>query len=663
MIVATAGHVDHGKTRLVQALTGVDTDILAEEKRRGLTIDIGFAYLPLAEPPTNALAKSASIGFIDVPGHERFIKNALCGLTAADFVLLVVAADDGIMPQTREHLSIIDLLGIRNGAVVISKIDRVPAERVAAVQRELETLRTHTLLESWPTFALSAATSEGVDVLRAQLQTRSRARDESQVQIDAVDDSESETRFRMPIDRAFEIKGAGLVVTGTVTDGRVRPDDFVTIAGSDLRLRVRTLRVHDDVSSCGRRGQRCALNLAGNGLRKEQIRRGCWVTSPGVVTPIRRFDAEIRVVNDNPRPLQHWTPVHLHLAAAESTARVAVLAGGEIAPGQQGLVQLVSDQALGAAYGDRLIIRDQSARRTLGGGRVLDIFPPIRGRAHARRLSWLQQMAQDDPVTTLQGLLDTSSSGVDLEQFAANRNLDRLVQEQTLPTDMVLLNLEGRRLGFSPAMVDAHCNTVLQGLEHCHRNYPDESGFSRARLGAQLQPGFPARLLPGFINRLQRQGQVKIDSAGIALCSRQQSLNPVDSTHWKLVEAALTENGLRPITPGELAQATQLSSSQLKPLIERLGRAGWIVRLSPDLLVLPAVLGELQKLVGDLERNASDGVFSVAEFRDASGIGRNRSIDILECFDARGITLRSGSGRRLLPASGGVFARLKPGVS
>ena len=346
MIVATAGHVDHGKTRLVQALTGVDTDTLAEEKRRGLTIDIGFANLPLAEPPTNALAKSASIGFIDVPGHERFIKNALCGLTAADFVLL---------------------------------------------------------------------------------------------------------------------------------------------------------------------------------------------------------------------------------AAAESTARVAVLAGGEIAPGQQGLVQLVSDQALGAAYGDRLIIRDQSARRTLGGGRVLDIFPPIRGRAHARRLSWLQQMAQDDPVTSLQGLLDTSSSGVDLEQFAANRNLDRLVEEQTLPTDMVLLNLEGRRLGFSPAMVDAHCNTVLQGLEHCHRNYPDESGFSRARLGAQLQPGFPARLLPGFIDRLQRQGQVKIDSAGIALCSRQQSLNPVDSTHWKLVEAALTENGLRPITPGELAQATQLSSSQLKPLIERLG--------------------------------------------------------------------------------------------
>ena len=663
MIVATAGHVDHGKTRLVQALTGVDTDTLAEEKRRGLSIDIGFAYLPLAELSSNGSANSASIGFIDVPGHERFVKNALCGLAAADFVLLLVAADDGVMPQTREHLSIIDLLGIRRGAVVISKIDRVPAERVAAVKRVLEALRTHTLLESWPTFALSAATSAGVEALRVQLQTLSRAQDENQVRLDAVDEGESASRFRMPVDRVFEIKGAGLVVTGTVSDGRVRPHDLVTIAGSDLRLRVRALRVHDDVASCGRRGQRCALNLAGSGLRKEQVGRGCWVTSLGVVTPIRRFDAEIRVVNDSPRPLQHWTPVHLHLAAAESTARVAVLAGGTIAPGEQGLVQLVSDHALGAAYGDRLIIRDQSARRTLGGGRVLDIFPPVRGRAHARRLAWLQQMAQEDPATALRGLLDTSSEGVDLEQFAANRNLDRQAQERALLTEMVSLNLGGRRVGFSQAIADAHCSSVLRGLEHCHRIYPDEPGFARARLLAQLKSNFPARLLQGFIDRLQQQGQIKIDAAGIALCSRQQSLNPVDSSQWKLVEAALAENGLRPMTSGELAQATQLSSTLLKPLIERVHRAGRIVRLSPDLLVLPAILGELQKLVRDLERKVPEGIFSVAEFRDASGIGRNRCIEILECFDARGITLRSGSGRRLLPAAGSVFARLQPGVS
>jgi selenocysteine-specific elongation factor len=658
MIVATAGHVDHGKTRLVQALTGVETDTLAEEKRRGLSIDIGFAYLPLADSPTPL----ASIGFIDVPGHERFVKNALCGLTAADFVLLVVAADDGLMPQTCEHLSIIDLLGIRRGAVVISKIDRVPAARVATVRRELETLRRHTLLASWPTFALSAVSSAGVDALREQLQKQARAQGDAQVQTNADDDCASETRFRMPVDRAFEIKGAGLVVTGTVFDGRVRADDLVTIAGSDLRLRVRTLRVHDEVGACGRRGQRCALNLAGSGLRKEQVRRGCWVTSPGVVAPIRRFDAEIRVVNDSPRALQHWTPVHLHLAAAESTARVAVLAGGAIAPGDEGLVQLVSDHALGAAYGDRLIIRDQSARYTLGGGRVLDIFPPIRGRAHAGRLSWLQQMTQENPPAALQGLIDTSSSGVDLQQFAANRNLDKYAQAQALPTEMVLLTVEGRRLGFSAAIAEAHCTTVLQGLERCHRIYPHEPGFSRARLRSQLESKLPPRLLQGFIDRLQQQGQIRIDSAGVSLGARQHSLNSLDSCHWKLVEGALVESGLRPMTPGELAQATRLPASQLKSLIERVGRAGWIVKLSADLLVLPQMLGELQRLVGELENNATDGVFSVAQFRDASGIGRNRCIEILECFDARGITLRSGPGRRLLPAASGAFARLQSGA-
>jgi len=323
---------------------------------------------------------------------------------------------------------------------------------------------------------------------------------------------------------------------------------------------------------------------------------------------------------------------------------------------------LVSDHALGAAHGDRLIIRDQSARRTLGGGRVLDIFPPIRGRAHARRLGWLQQMTREDPAAALQGLIDTSSSGVDLQQFAANRNLGRHAQAQALPTEMVLLTVEGRRLAFSQAIADAHCTRVLQGLERCHRIYPHEPGFSLARLCSQLEPKLPPRLLQGFIERLQQRGQVRVDSAGISLGTRQISLNPVDSCHWKSVESALAENGLRPMTPGELAQATQLSATQLKPLIERVSRAGWLVKLSPELLVLPQILGELQRLVADLQSNAPAGIFSVAEFRDASGIGRNRCIEILECFDARGITSRSGQGRRLLPAAGGVFAKLQAAV-
>jgi selenocysteine-specific elongation factor len=651
MIVATAGHVDHGKTLLVKALTGVDTDRLAEEKKRGLTIDIGFAYLPLCDFP--------SIGFIDVPGHERFIKNALCGLAAADFVLLLVAADDGLMPQTREHLAIIDLLGIQQGAIVISKIDSVPAARIDAVRRELEILRVNTELESWPVFPVSAVSGEGVDALRAALQVTARAQPGG----DSLLDESVGTNFRMPVDRAFDIKGAGLVVTGTVFSGRITVGDAVTIAGSNLQLRVRDLRVHDAKSDCGHSGQRCAINLSGSGLRKAQIRRGVWVTGPCVAAPTMRFDAEIKIVNSALRPLRHWTPVHLHLGASETTARVAVLGGCAIAPGQEGLVQLVCDDAVGAAFGDRLIIRDQSARHTLGGGRVLDIFPPLRGRAHADRLAWLRQMRQDEPITALRGLLETSNSGVDLAQFIANRNLAGALQDN-LQADILqadgglVLTLEGRHIGFSTTIANAHASAILQGLERCHQSQPHAQGFSGAELRGQLQQKLPPPLLNGLIKWLQRRELVKVDGTGYALCARQADLNPHEVEQWQLIESALLDNGLRPMTVAELMQATQLSQSQLKPLIERLSRVGRVVKLSSSLLMLPVSLSQLQQLLGELQERSSEGIFSVAEFRDACGIGRNRCIEILESFDARGITRRSGPGRCLLLSANGSFAKL-----
>ena len=653
MIIATAGHVDHGKTLLVKALTGVDTDTLTEEKKRGLTIDIGFAYLPLSDLP--------SIGFIDVPGHERFIKNALCGLAAADFVLLLVAADDGLMPQTREHLAIIDLLGVRRGAIVISKVDSVPAKRVDAVRRELELLCAKTELESWPVFAVSAVSGEGVDALRDALQVKAEA--EPGVGESALLEDGIETNFRMPLDRAFDIKGAGLVVTGTVFSGSVSVGDTVSIAGSNLQLRVRGLRVHDAEQDSGHSGQRCAINLSGSGLRKARIRRGSWVTSPCVAPPITRFDAEIKVVNSALRPLRHWTPIHLHLGASETTARVAVLSGGAIAPGEEGLVQLVCDHAVGAAFGDRLIIRDQSARHTLGGGRVLDIFPPLRGRAHADRLVCLQQMRQGEPISALRSLLETSNSGVDMAHFIANRNLAGSLQD-VLQADILqaegglLLNLEGRRIGFSASVATAHAKAILQGLERCHQSQPHAQGFTRAELRGQLEQKLSPRLLQGLIEWLQQRELMRVDGKGYSLCARQAELNPREVEQWRLIESALSGNGLRPMTVAELVQTTQLSQSQLRPLLERLSRVGRVVKLSSSLLTLPASLSEFQQLLGKLQEKSVEGIFSVADFRDACGIGRNRCIEILESFDARGITRRSGPGRCLLPSADGSFAKL-----
>jgi len=463
----------------------------------------------------------------------------------------------------------------------------------------------------------------------------------------------------MPVDRAFDIKGAGLVVTGTVFAGRVALGDAVTIAGSNLQLRVRGLRVHDTEQDSGHSGQRCAINLSGSGLRKAQIRRGSWVTAPCVGPPITRFDAGIKIVNSRLRPLRHWTPVHLHLGASETTARVAVLAGGAIAPGQEGLVQLVCDHAIGAAFGDRFIIRDQSARHTLGGGRVLDIFPPLRGRAHIDRLACLQQMRQSEPITALRGLLETSNSGVDLAQFVANRNLAGALQSQVLQAEGgLVLNLEGRRVGFSTTIANAHTSAILHALERCHQHQPQALGFTLAELRAQLQRKLSPRLLRGLIEWLQQLELVKVEGKVYALFARQADFNPAELEQWQLIESALSSNGLRPMTLAELMQTTQLSQALLKPLLERLSRGGQIVKLSSSLLMLPASLSKFQQLLGQLQEHSSDDIFSVAEFRDACGIGRNRCIEILESFDARGITRRSGAGRCLLPSADSSFAKL-----
>jgi selenocysteine-specific elongation factor len=646
MIIATAGHVDHGKTRLVEALTGVDTDRLAEEKKRGLSIDIGFAYLPLVG--------AASIGFIDVPGHERFIRNALCGLGAADFVLLVIAADDGPMPQTREHLSIIELLGFRRGAIVISKIDRVDASRLATLQCEISELLAQSALADWPRYAMSSATRQGVDELRLKLLGQVSTAPP------AADGDRGTGNLRMSIDRVFEIRGAGLVVTGTLAAGRVRRGDAVTIAGSGMQLRVRGLRVQDAEAECGRQGQRCAINLAGSGLRRDLIERGSWVTSARVAAPVERFDAELQIVNDSPRPLRHWTPVHLHLGAAQTTARVALLTDGALAPGRRGLVQIVSDRPLGAVFGDRFIIRDQSARVTLGGGRVLDIFAPRRGRARSERIAWLRRMRRRDTREALSGLLDCSESGVDLARFAENRNLTRDAEAEICGAEtMVVLDLARGRIGFSARIAQARCEDVMRALRLCHRNCGEAAGFSREQIRARMETRLAADLFEAFLDRLLRQSLVRVDAAGYSLNAHCRGPNPEDAEAWSAIEAALSTNGLRPMTPAELAQATKLPATRLQALLARAARDGAIVRLSAKLMMRPSTLEEMWKLIVQLAGQTGERGFSVAQFRDACGIGRNRCIEILECFDARGITRRHAQGRRLPATAEQAYARLR----
>jgi len=299
VIVATAGHVDHGKTLLIRALTGVDTDRLPEEKQRGMTIDLGFAYW--------RIGGGLTIGFVDVPGHERFIRNMLCGVAGVDFALLVVAADDGVMPQTREHVAILDLLGMARGAVALTKIDRVAPDRVEGVAQEVRALLTPTALRAVPLFPVSAATGDGIAALSAHLQETAQR----------TPPRPAKGNFRLAIDRAFTIAGAGLVVTGAIFSGAVAVGDTVRVLGADRIARVRALHAQNREERAAQAGERCALNLSGADLTLEQLERGDWITGPDAPAPVKKFDARLRLLPSEARALAHWTPVHLHLGAAD----------------------------------------------------------------------------------------------------------------------------------------------------------------------------------------------------------------------------------------------------------------------------------------------------------------------------------------------------------
>jgi selenocysteine-specific elongation factor len=634
MIIATAGHVDHGKTRLVQALTGVDTDRLPEEKSRGLTIDLGFAYLPRDGHRT--------LGFVDVPGHERFIRSALCGLTGADFVLFVVAADDGPMPQTREHLAVVDLMGLTHGAIALTKTDAVDAARVDEVRDEITALFAETSLEAAPCFPVSAVTGDGMDALRSHL-------------LDTADSTAKRPatgRFRLAVDRSFHVDGAGLVVTGTVFSGAVGVGETLAVLGRDIAVRVRGLHAQNAAAEQGSAGERCALNLTGPDLRNADIARGDWIVAPGVAAPTAKFDAAVRLAAGSEREVTHWTPVHVHAGTGQTTGRIAILEGETITPGARVRCQLVLDNPLGLVAGDRFILRDQSARTTLGGGTTIDIAPPRRGRAKPERLAWLDAIDTRDHATALRAAIATKSDGVDLTAFAANRNMTPAEMDTvSAGLDVITLDYDGRKLAFSKAHWDALTEAVKARLATAG------SATAGAVTESEILAATAYRLAKSTViaiaRRLAADGVIVSDTLGVRLARQTVALAPADQTVWQAVEAAFDAAGLRPLTLHDLADRTDIPPQRLKSFLSRASRHGLIVYISKSRITTPAALRELAGLAEAIASAAADGQITVPAFRDRSGIGRNAAIEVLEHFDKRRLTRRDGDGRVLIgPAAG-----------
>ena len=638
MIVATAGHVDHGKTSLVRALTGIDTDRLPEEKRRNLTIDLGFAYMPLEGGEV--------LGFVDVPGHERFIRNMLCGVAAIDFALLVVAADDGVMPQTREHLAILELMGVAEGAVAITKTDRVDSDRVAEVAEEIELYLDETRLAGAPCFPLSSVDGSGVDRLKAHLDAKAGE----------IERRPADGHFRLAVDRAFTVVGAGLVVTGTAFSGGVAVGDQLVLSPRRIPVRVRGLHAQDRKAERGRAGERLALNIVGQSVGKDDVARGDWVVAEAAHLPARRIDAIVRILDDETRPVAHWTPVHLHLAASDVTGRLALLEAKSLAPGQSGLAQLVLDRPIGAMHGDRFVLRDQSATRTIGGGSVADILPPARGRARPARLAYLKAVMRPDPFAALQTAIDGAEDEVDLVNFARARNLIDDAREKIFAAaGMVRLRDGDRDIALSKPRWARLKSAVGSALAGWHERNEDAVGPTEANLRSAMEPRIAVGLLKIAIPYLEREGVLVREGARVRLPDHRPRMSAADEALWRGLETLLEEGGTRPPLIGEIAERTGMDTRRIATFLGRAAKLGLVVGAAKNRYFTPAALRSLAESLEAAAEDSADRTVTAASFRDKAGIGRNLAIEVLEYFDKIRFTRRAGNERKILRPADQVF--------
>ena len=633
MIIGTAGHIDHGKTSLVKALTGVDADRLKEEKARGITIDLGYAYTPL---PNGEV-----LGFVDVPGHEKLIHNMLAGATGIDYVLLAIAADDGPMPQTREHLSILNLLGINRGAVALTKIDRASPERIAAVTHEIHALLSGTGLENSPIFPLSAITGVGVPELRAHL-------DKTALELPKPSTA---GHFRLAVDRSFSLTGTGTVVTGTVFSGVIHVEDKLLVSPAGHEVRVRGIHAQNRTSETGYAGQRCALNLAGAQLTKSDIHRGDWLLESAIHAPIQRFDAQLQLLASEQKALKHWTPVHLHIGATDVTARLAVLEGDAIEPGGSALVQLITDKPICALHGDRFILRDQSATRTLGGGKVIDPFPPTRNRRTPARIQALCAMQIADHGEALMSMLDTAATGVDLTRFSQSRNIrpeEASALWQTLP--MKIIATPHATLGFAPAHWQALVQTTLNRLGQEHQESPDSLGPDRARLHRMVLPALPRPAFSAIIDELLAAGKITQSGPWLHLPDHKVTLSPAEEKQWHAMMPLLQAEPFQPPRVRDIANALSLDEKQVRLLLRRVARIGEVYLVAHDHFFTKQAVENLSTIIQKL--TDLHGSVRAAEFRDQIHVGRKLAIQILEFFDRIGYTRRTGEQHQLRQESG-----------
>ncbi|WP_272700037.1 selenocysteine-specific translation elongation factor [Desulfovibrio sp. Fe33] len=629
VIMGTAGHIDHGKTTLIKALTGIDCDRLSEEKKRGITIELGFAFLDLGE--------DNRLGIVDVPGHEKFVKNMVAGAAGVDFVVLVIAADEGIMPQTREHLEICQLLGVSAGLVALTKIDMVDEEWLEMVKEEVAAYLEPTFLGGAPILPVSAHTGQGLDELKAELRklvAEFKPRRRSDL-------------FRLPVDRVFTMKGHGTVVTGTMISGAISLGEDVTLYPGSTTSKVRGLQSHGETVETAQAGRRTAVNLAG--LEVDDVRRGDVLARPGSLFPSDVWDIELTVLESSRLPLKHRREIHFHHGAREVLARIHLLDRDELAPGETAVCQARFSEPMAGVWGDRVVLRSFSPLRAFAGGRV--IGPAGHSiKRFSKDVELLGQLASDKPEEVASAQLELAGpKGVSFAELLTMTNLETKGLEKTLgllggQQRAVLFDKESRRYA-GGALVDRLASGLLDFLAEYHRRESMKPGVQRGELASSWGRELPPKLMHYLLERLLKKGDIEADQEVFRLKGHKVSLASDQAKVRETILDAYSQGGATPPNLKDVLESLGMDAKQAAPVLRLLQDQGDLVRIKDDMYYhAPALNGIRESIIGFF---AGHEEMSAPDFKDITGLSRKYLIPVLEYFDKEKLTVRVGDVRRL----------------
>ena len=642
MIIATAGHIDHGKTLLIKNLTGKNTDNLPEEKSRGMSIDLGFAYLKASN--------DFIIGFIDVPGHEKFIQNMLSGVIGVEFCLLIIAADDGLMPQTFEHLEILNLLGISRGAIAITKIDKVKPERIEEIIKLTKNIIRKTTLSNVPIFPVSNITKTGIKELETFLKAQAPPKRQSS----------SGKNFRLAIDRKFNLKGFGLIVTGTIFSGTVKKGDTLILSPKGIKVRVRGIHTQNKISEIGYAGQRCALNLTSSHNDNNIFERGCWIVSEEANFVSDCFDAHFSVSSYEKKPLKHLTRAFLHFGSSKIVCRVVILKNKEISPGGSGFVQLIIENVTSPFYGDRFIIRDVSGTRTIGAGVIIDPHSIKKNRNKPERIEKLLKLKQLNNKKTLLFLLTEDLFGINLIKFYMSKNLIKSEAEKlcrTLPIRK--FTNKNQQWGILETNFDVCKNIVYKKIRDLFIKNNNINTLNEDKIIKEYNPKAPEFVIKNILDELVNEQKLYIEGKNLRIVKQVNDFNESEIIVWEKIKSIFDKNKFQTPSINRVSEELGFKLSELEPILRKALKLGYVIKISKNRYYYPTTIFGFAIIAEKVASRNENLELDLKVYREHLGISRNLVIELLEFFDRKGFTKRSNNGRFVKKVASEFFYNLK----